>query len=94
MTSPLVVTRVEDRGFGEPIAESEHFVFVPGVADDSNMSEAYGTLTDIVCEAETIAAGRSTSCTVSFAAPAREIQNSYWMVNGLKAAAWPGQIAS
>jgi hypothetical protein len=94
MTSPLTVARVEDRGFGEPIAESEHFFFMPGIVDDSNMSETYGTLTDVRCEAETITEGESTSCTVSFTAAAREISNSYWTINGLKAAAWPGQVAA
>jgi hypothetical protein len=94
MTSPLTVARVEDRGFGEPITESENFFFMPGVVDDSNMSETYGTLTDVQCDAETIAVGESTSCTVSFTAPAREIQNSHWMINGQNAAAWPGQVAS
>jgi hypothetical protein len=94
MTSPLTVARVEDRGFGEPIAESEHFSFVPGVVDDSSMSETYGTLTNVLCDADVIADGESTSCTVSFTAPAREIQNSHWIINGSKAAAWPSQTPS
>ncbi|WP_316318498.1 hypothetical protein [Clavibacter michiganensis] len=94
MTSPLTVARLEDRGFGEPLAESENFFFVPGIVDESNMSETYGTLTDLRCEAETLTEGESTSCTVTFTAPAREIPNSHWTINGLSAAAWPGQIAS
>jgi hypothetical protein len=94
MTSPVTVARTEDLGFGERITESENFFFKPGVVDESNMSETYGTLTDVLCDAETIAVGESTSCTVSFTAPAREIQNSHWMINGQNAAAWPGQVAS
>ncbi|RII95474.1 hypothetical protein DZF95_00880 [Clavibacter michiganensis] len=62
-----------DSWFGEPITESENFLFMPGVVDDSNMSETYGSVTDVLCDAKTIAVGESTSCTVSFTAPAREI---------------------
>lgn len=92
MSAPLSITRTEDRGYGDDITDSERVYFVPGNYGYPQHNESYGINPDFVCISEQLAVGEATTCTVSFIAPAHEIQNSYWEINGKKAAAWPGQL--
>lgn len=65
--------------------------FTPVNVNYPEHNEAYGLDTDFTCAREQIKVGQTTSCTVGFTAPAREIQDSFWQIGGLNAAAWPGQ---
>jgi hypothetical protein len=93
MSSDVAVTRVHDRGFGEPISESENFFFSPGSDAEQRLDESYAINTDVTCQNDTLAVGESTTCTVAFEAPANEIKDSYWRINQLRVGTWPSQIA-
>lgn len=94
IASPISVKKVRDRGFNTgdtPIGESEQFIFMPGPAS-TDLNEDYGeaTVVDIKTPEKV---GQATKGTVSFTAPADEIQDCYWMINRMTVAAWPGQKA-
>ena len=94
IASPISVEKIRDRGFNTaapPIGESDYFIFMPGPAN-TDLNEDYGedTQVDIPTPAKV---GQTTKGTVSFTAPADEIQDCYWMINGQNVAAWPGQKA-
>ncbi len=93
VTSSMLVTRMHDTGHNEPIADSENIFFIPGDSTQP-MNESYGTSTDIRCDQQQIAVGEQTRCTVSFAAVDSEVVNFFWIINGLRVAAWPSQVAS
>lgn len=92
MTSRVLVTRVQDLGFGENVTRSQRIWFQPGNFGYPRHDEAYGLHTRFTCEREQLEIGESTECTVSFSAPVDEIQDSYWIVNGRRVAAWPSQV--
>lgn len=91
MMTTMTVTRVHDRGYGSPISTSEKIWFTPGEQAPVVMSETYGTYTVIACAEDVLAVGGSTTCTVSFSAPAAEVLDSSWTINGLRVGAWPSQ---
>lgn len=92
MSSAVDVTRVHDKGFGEPLSESENFWFTPGSDAEPTMNETYGTYTDVTCTNDVLAVAESTTCTIAFEAPANEIQDSFWQINQLRIGTWPSQV--
>lgn len=93
VASAFAVTRVHDKGFGEPISDSEAIHFAPGESSQA-MSEAYGTNPAIECGEPLLQAGEATTCVVSFAARAHEVRDFYWSINGLRVGAWPSQVTA
>lgn len=91
MESELSVKRLGDDHDEKEITESEKVFFTPGNLNYPEHDEVYGIYPNFSCDQEQISVGQSTTCRVSFEAPAAEIQDSYWVINGLDAAAWPGQ---
>lgn len=92
MTSPLFVAHVQDGGFGGPIPDAVSVFFSPGPGDTTHtMDESYGTQTTIVCEDDEPRVGEAADCIVSFVADVSGVQDSYWDVQGKRAAAWPSQ---
>ena len=93
VSASLRVKRVEDRGdrYGTKITESEKVAFTPGNLSYPRHNEAYGLKTEFVCEPGEISVGEKAKCTVSFTAPADEMPDFHWWINGEAAAAWPGQ---
>jgi hypothetical protein len=93
ITSTVTVQRVEDKGFDEGIAESQSFIFQPGTtAPQNQMDESHGTDPNVTCENDRPRVGETTSCNVSFTAPASEIPNSYWTINSSDVGTWPSQL--
>ncbi|MEV0110477.1 hypothetical protein AB0H42_29620 [Nocardia sp. NPDC050799] len=96
MTSPLRLERVQEPGVyndaGVPISESEQFMFTPGNESSDTHNEAYGQDVVVHCDREPASVGETAECSLSFDAPAEEIQNLYWLINRETMAAWPGQL--
>ncbi|RFA11983.1 hypothetical protein B7R21_11660 [Subtercola boreus] len=91
MTSPVSITHTQDDLTRNTVAYATHPIWTPGNLNYPEHDEAYGTHPDMKCAAEKIAVGETTTCTVAFTAPPREIQNSYWQFVGVDSAAWPSQ---
>jgi hypothetical protein len=91
VTSTFLVEHFEDHGNEQTITGDESFFFIPGNGSHPE-DESYGVYTKVKCADERPPVGGSTTCTVSFAAPPEEIQNFYWQVDGVRLAAWPGQV--
>ncbi len=75
----------------ESLDESDQFIFTPGNSSYPRHDEAYGLDVDIECGDLPRLVGETADCAISFSAPADEIPNSYWEINGSDAAAWPSQ---
>jgi hypothetical protein len=93
MSSTVAVTRVHDKGFNEPLSESESYWFDAGSSAELTMSETYGTYTDVTCDNDVLMVGESATCTIGFKAPANEILDSYWRINQLRVGTWPSQVS-
>lgn len=92
MTSPLKITRVQDRGFEQTISESERIFFETTERPASEaLNETWGVYTRLACETENLTTGETTECTVSFTTEPGALVNSHWRISGKLAAAWPGQ---
>lgn len=83
-----------DRGFGKDITESEKIFFAPGNLSYPEHEGVYGIDPDFSRDKEQVAAGEDAQFSVTFVAPAAEIQDPFWTINGQHAAAWPGQWAA
>jgi len=95
MTSPLFVAHVKDVGVGGPIPDAVSVVFSSGPGDTTHtIDKSYGTQTTIVCEDNKPPVGKAVDCIVSFVADVAGVQDSYWQVQGKRAAAWPSQKAT
>lgn len=94
ITSNVVVNRVGDKGFNEAVDRTNSFAFMPGEsAPEYQMDESHGTAVAVDCQNDQPAVNETTVCTVAFVAPASEITNSYWQINGLAMGTWPSQGA-
>lgn len=95
ITSTLTVKRVDNHdNFNgqDPVTRAMKVIFEPGETSDSyTMDESHGTHPDVKCTSDKLTVGQSTTCTLSFKAPASEIQNSYWSVDGWNMGTWPSQ---
>ncbi|MFC6011129.1 hypothetical protein [Nocardia lasii] len=76
---------------GEALEKSDHFIFIPGNRSYPRHDEVYGLDVAVECGDLPRLVGEAADCAISFSAPADEIQNSYWEINGSDAAAWPSQ---
>ena len=93
MASAVKVERLYDRGFGGRVRD-ENYTFIPGkAAPENRMDEAHGTHRGFECPDDQLRVGEAAMCTISFSAPASEIRNSYWKINGIGVGTWPSQIA-
>ncbi|MDO5628607.1 MAG: hypothetical protein Q4G43_09835 [Mobilicoccus sp.] len=89
MSSQLHVTRLRDRGFGDDWPP--RVMFQPGMYHSSH-DEVYGTVRDVRCARDRLEVDESTTCEVGFTTRRpEEIADSYWWVEGVDVAAWPGQ---
>jgi len=93
MASTLKVERMYDRGFGGGVTD-QNYTFIPGEdAPENRMDEAHGTHLGVECPDDQLHVGEAAMCTISFSAPASEIRNSHWEINGIGVGTWPSQIA-
>lgn len=93
MTSTVVVKKIASTAQPDKtITATSQFLFYPGeTAPENQYDESHGVGTKVNCQKDTLAVGESTNCTASFNAPAGEIQNSYWEINGMPMGTWPSQ---
>jgi len=94
MTSNVTVARVAAKSDpGETVSKYNKFMFFPGITSAANSSnESHGVYTKVNCQQNTLTVGQSTVCKVAFTAPASEISDSYWSINGKSMGTWPSQL--
>jgi hypothetical protein len=93
VTGTFLLERVEDHGNGATASKDNHVFFVPG-NNSHPEDESYGVYTTVSCDPDQVSQGANTTCRVSFTAPAAEMPNFYWLMDGQVTAAWPGQVAN
>ncbi|MFE3758667.1 hypothetical protein ACFXO9_30560 [Nocardia tengchongensis] len=95
MSSTLSVRRISPVGkydrSSQEISKADKFFFTPGNLNIDTHNEVYGNDVSLDCGASPAVVDDATDCLLSFDAPAAEIANSYWVINGIDMAAWPGQ---